>query len=258
MNGSNSKRKCGVIFVSMAILLYGVSCAKKPIEIGRENPELEIKKCIKYSDKKHFDEAIECLEIFKSRFPKSQWGIEAELMIGDNYFRQKEYLLAADSYQSFIKLHPIHQKTAYAYFKTGLSYLRHSPKAIDRDQEYIDDAIANFQIVINSYPDGEYFELAKANLLEARTKVAKRHFYIGRFYFKTGEYIASIPRFQEIADNYKDSGLAEKSLSNIALANLELKRLENAKVAFSRLASEYPQSKYISKIEKKLISAVKK
>jgi outer membrane protein assembly factor BamD len=242
----------------LASCLFVSSCAKKPIEIGRENPELEIKKCIKYSEKKHFEEAIECLEIFKSRFPKSRWGIESELMIGDNYFRQKEYLLAADSYQSFIKLHPIHQKTDYAYFKSGLSYLRHSPKAIDRDQEYIDDAIANFKITISGFPNSEYLDLAKANLAEARTKVARRHFYIGRFYFKTGEYIASIPRFQEIADNYKDSGLAEKSLRNIALANIELKRLEDAKIAFSRLASEYPQSKYISKIEKKLIRAVKK
>ena len=41
-------------------------------------------------------------------------GIEAELYIGDNYFR-REYF-AADSYQSFIKLHPTHPKTDYAYY----------------------------------------------------------------------------------------------------------------------------------------------
>ncbi len=59
--------------------MFHVSCAKKPVEVGRENPELEIQKCMKYSEKKQFEEAVECLEIFKSHFPKSQWGIEAEI-----------------------------------------------------------------------------------------------------------------------------------------------------------------------------------
>lgn len=246
-----------IIFFAVFCLFFS-ACAKKKLDIGRENPEKEIQKCMKLSEKKLFQEAVECMEVFKSHFPKSQWGIEAEIHIGDNYFRQKEYLLAADSYQSFTKLHPAHQKTDYAYYKSGLSYLKETPKAIDRDQEYLDDAIANFEIVIRGFPDTPYLNLAQTYLTEAKAKLAKRSFYIGRFYYKTGEYLAAIPRFQEVADNYRDTGLADRALYFATLANIKLDRLEEAKATFSKMSLEHPNSKYIPVLEKKLIKAVKK
>lgn len=246
-----------IVQLALIGIFFLPACAKKPIIIGRENPEKEIQQCITLSNKKKFKEAIECLEIFKSRFPKSQWGIEADLKIGDNYFRQKEYLLAADSYNSFIKLNPTHSKADYAYYKAGLSYLKQSPKAIDRDQEYIDDAIANFQIMEHNFPGSAYRSITTANLNEARSRVAKRHFYVANFYYRTGEYISAIPRFKEVADNFADSGLADKALYLMTLSNIELSKIEEAKVAYSRLLAEYPKSKYIKPAEQKMIRSVK-
>lgn len=248
-------RNCLWIICAVAML---AACSKKPIQIGRENPELEIKKCTKLIDKEHFKEAIECLEIFKSHFPKSQWGIEAELMIGDNYFRQKEYLMAADSYQAFTKLHPTHPKIDYAYYKIGLSYLYYSPKAIDRDQEYLDDAITYFEIVTRNFPDSPYLNITRANLTEARTKIARRHFYIGRFYYRTGEYLAAIPRLKEVAISFKDSGLADRAIYLMALSDIKLNQIEDAKGAFGMLSLEHPKSKYLPRLEKKLLRAAKK
>ncbi len=238
--------------------MFHVSCAKKPVEVGRENPELEIQKCMKYSEKKQFEEAVECLEIFKSHFPKSQWGIEAEMMIGDNYFRKGEYILAAESYLSFLKLHPMHPKADYAYYKVGLSYLYQSPKALDRDQEYLDDAIQYFELVLNSYPDTPYLNITKTYLLEARTRMAKRNLYVGRFYYRTGEYIAAVPRFEVVYENYKDTGLGEKALNYATLSNIKLKRFEAAKANYSLLSMQYPGSKYIPKLQKRLIAAAQK
>lgn len=244
----------GLLALSM-LCVFLAACAKQQTVVGRENPGQEIQKCIKLSEKKRFKEAIECMEVFKSHFPTSEWGVEAELYIGDNYFREKEYLLAADSYQSFIKLHPTHPKVDYAYYKTGLSYLRHTPKAIDRDQEYLGSALANFEIVRNNFPGSAYLEVNNEKLLETRKKMALKDMYIGRFYYRTGEYIASIPRFKNVSDNYRDTGLAEKALYYITLANLKLKRLEGAKESFSQLSIYYPNSRYIKDLEKKLISA---
>jgi len=225
--------------------------------MGRENPELEIQKCMKLSEKKKFEEAIDCLEMFKTRFPKSQWGIEAELLIGDNYFRRQEYLLAADSYQSFIKLHPMYPKVDYAYYKTGLSYLKQSPKAVARDQEYLQPAITNFEIVEQNFPDSTYSELNKHYLTEARTLIAERNYYVAHFYYRTGEYLAAIPRFEIVATQFKDSGLADKALFYAGISNIRLKRIEEAKENYSRISIEYPNSKYLKKLERRLLDKVK-
>jgi len=251
----NNIRVLLLLLISFGVL--GFACSKKQVVIGRDNPDQEIQKCIKLSDKKHFKEAIDCLEMFKTRFPKSQWGMEAELHIGDNYFRKKEYLLAADSYQAFLRLYPMSPKADYAHYKTGLSYLRFSPKALDRDQEYLEPAIMHFEIVQRNYPDSPYAELNNNYHKEARTRIAKRHFYIGRFYFKTGEYISSIPRFLEIANNYRDSGLGDKALYYATIANLRLKKIDGARDTFSKLSLDYSGSRYINELEGRMLRAVK-
>ena len=252
-------RKIATFLLALFIgTLFFPSCAKKPVLIGRENPEVEIEKCTKLSKKKRFKEAVECLEVFKSHFPKSEWGVEAELYIGDNYFRHKEYLLAADSYQSFIKLHPTHPKVDYAYYKTGLSYLKQTPKAIDRDQEYLAAAITNFDIVKRNFRDSVYTNVNNEQLAEAKLREAKREFYIGRFYYKTGEYLAAIPRFKNVYKDYKDSGLADKALYFVILSDLKLKKLDDAKEAFSALSVDFPNSKYVKEVQDRLIKASEK
>jgi outer membrane protein assembly factor BamD len=152
----------------------------------------------------------------------------------------------------------VHPKVDYAYFKSGLSYLKLSPKAIDRDQDYLDDAIANFEIVLRNFPDTAYLSVTKANLKDARTRLARRSFYIGKFYYRTGEYIAAIPRFQEVVDKYSDTGLAEEALYFMTIANMKMNKLEAAKENFSRLSLDHPQSKYLPKLQEKLIKKAEK
>lgn len=249
------KRLIPVIIIVLAVFASG--CAKQTVSIGRDQPEQEIKKCTKLLDGKDYEEAIQCLEMFKARFTQTALAQEAELAIGDAYFDKREYLLAAESYQAFIKLYPTHPKVDYAFYRTGASYLKESPKAIDRDQEYIDDAIKYLTVVVKRYPSSPYFDLAVRDLEEALMRVARRTFYIGRFYFRTGEYIACIPRFEDIVMDFPGSGLADRSLYMITVANLRLKRYDDARASFSKMATEFPGSKWTKKAEKKMRRAAK-
>lgn len=238
-----------------ASLLSG--CAENKLSIGKGNPKDEIGQCLQLSSKGKHEGAIQCFEMFKARYPQSVEGQEAELLIGDSYFARKEYLLAAESYGAFLRLYPSHPKADYAYYRIGVSYFKENPKAIDRDQTYLTTAIDHLRTVIRRYPNSQYRELAARTLHVALKRIAKRHYYIGRFYYRTGEYIAAVPRFQEVAENYSDSGLADKSLYLMINANLELKRFESAREAYGLLSTRYPKSPYTKRAEKKLLSAAK-
>jgi outer membrane protein assembly factor BamD len=242
------------VFVATALL---VSCGKEEISIGRGSPDEEIKQCLRFSSKGDHEQAIQCLEMFKARYPQTTYGQEAELLIGDSYFARKDYLLAAESYAAFIRLYPMHPKADYAHYRIGVCYYKESPKAIDRDQEYIEEAIIHLRAVIQRYPGSQYREPATATLHAARERLARRHYYIGRFYYRTGEFIAAIPRFSEVAKQYPDSNLADKALYMVIQSNLELKKIEAARDAFSELSTRYPNSIYIKKAEKKMLKAVK-
>lgn len=243
---------------SLILLAVSAGCAKEDFTIGREDPQVEIQKCMKLSEKKKFEEAVECLEIFKTRFPQTAYSTQAELSIADNHFNQKEYLLATDAYLIFIKLHPLSPKADYAYYRLGLSYLKESPKAIDRDQQYLDEAIHYLRMAVVAFPDSPYHEATMESLKDARTRVARRNYYIGRFYYHTGEYLAAIPRFLDIVTDYAETDLVPQSLYKLVVASGRLKSINNAKLFFSKLTIEYPDSKWTKKAESKLTGFVRR
>ena len=234
------------------------NCGKEGFTIGRGTPDHEIQKCMRLSEKKRFEEAIECLEIFKSRYPQTVHSREAELAIADNYFNNKEYLLAAETYHTFIKLHPGSPRSDYAYYRVGLSYLKESPKAIDRDQQYLDEAIYYLRIAVGSFPDSPYHEAAVHDLKDARNRVARRNYYIGNFYYRSGEYKSAVPRFIDVVNIYPDTDVAPKALYKLVIAAGKLKKLDQAKLFYSKLSVDYPDSEWTKKAEPKLESIIKK
>jgi outer membrane protein assembly factor BamD len=242
----------------LILALTAGACASKELVIGRGDPDVEIQKCIKLSNKKHFEEAVECLEMFKARFPKTRQGIEAELKIGDNYFADEEYLLAANAYLTFIKLYPYDQKIDYAYYRTGLSYLRNTPKAIDRDQEYLEDALAYFKIVLKNFQQSPYYPLAEEGFDEAEGKVAARNFYIARFYYRTGEYKAAIPRFRTVVQRYPQSEDYKESLYLCGKSYVNIEEIEGAKEMLSLLVINFPEDRYTKRLERILLKKIRK
>jgi len=248
-------KKSSIILLT---IFFAASCAKTKVPLATGDPHSDLERCLVLAEKKKFDEAVECLEVFKSHFPQTEEAINAELLIADNYFAKKEYLLAADTYLLFIKTHPSHPKLGYAYFRLGLSYLKASPKAIDRDQEYLDDAAYYLKIALSELEGGEYREAALRALDETIRRLSAREYYIGNFYYRTGEYIAAIPRFIELLNTYPDSKLVPNALYKLVVAHGKLKRVSDAKSFYSKLSTDYPTSPWTKRAEKKLLYYTKK
>ncbi|MFA4975018.1 MAG: outer membrane protein assembly factor BamD, partial [bacterium] len=98
-----------VLTICAAAAMFS-GCGKDQVTIGQGDPGDELSKCLKLSSKGKHEDAIQCLEMFKARYPQTRQGQEAELLIGDSYFARKDYLLAAESYAAFVKLYPLHPK----------------------------------------------------------------------------------------------------------------------------------------------------
>lgn len=207
----------------------------------------ELNRCLKLSAKKKYEQAVECLEVYKSRFPGGDRAASADLHIADSYFRQKEYLLAAETYQEFIRLYPFHPKQDYAYYQSGMAYLRDNPKAIDRDQEYLDLAAQNFSMVIRYFPNSPYHRLAEQQYRRALSKQAHKHYYVGRFYYKYSEYLAAIPRFAEIVQNFPGLGYDEKSFYYLITALKKTNQPSKAKEVLLVFENRYPDSSWLKK-----------
>lgn len=249
-------QKIGPLFISVFLLL--TACGKQNFDLGEKNPEAELKRCLSLSQRKHYDKAVECFEIFKSRFPQSAQGQEAELNIADTYYNQHEFLLAADTYLSFIKMFPAHPKRDYALYRAGLSYLKEAPKSVDRDQQYVIKAVEQFQIAIRTAPNSPYMEYIIRDLKAAQARLAKRIFYVGHFYYRTGEYISAALRFQELVETYPSSDLVPHALYYLTKVNLALHRTEEARSAVEMLIQSFPKDRWTNKAQELYLDEVQK
>ncbi|MBI4410884.1 MAG: outer membrane protein assembly factor BamD [Deltaproteobacteria bacterium] len=241
-----------LLFILAGLALVCPACGGGSLRPPTADADAELNYCLKLSAKKKYEEAVECLEIYKSRHRADSRAADADLLIGDSYFRQKEYLLAAETYKQFLERYPSHPKADYAYYKTGLAYLEDTPKAIDRDQQYLQSAVQSFAIVPKYFPGSPYAKLAEQKYAEARSKQARRHFYVARFYYKYGEYKASIPRFVTIIDEYPKSGLDEKSFYYLTLSCVKTNEMDKARQVVSAFEQRYPESPWLKKAKGKI------
>lgn len=239
-------------------LILAAGCAKERYQIGREDPDKEIQKCVKLSQKKLYAESVECLEIFKSRFPNTAHAKEAALRVGDTYFLQKQYLLAADTYLHFIKLNPLHPQTEYAYYRAGLSYFKEAPKSIDRDPQYLHKAKEILQEASKFAYQETYQKLIEETLLAIDERLAERLFYIGRFYHRTGEHLSAVPRLEEMVTRYPKSPLVPKGLYFLTKSYLTLGKTAEAQGVVGRLVTDYPNAPWTKKAQNDYLDAIEK
>ncbi|MDL1872199.1 outer membrane protein assembly factor BamD [Deltaproteobacteria bacterium PRO3] len=246
-------RKWPLLLLFPALVMIAGACQKKSFKFSGDETDVQaIEKCMKLSEKKKFQEAVECLEIFKSRFPDSTYALDAELNIADAYFRKKDWVLAAETYNLFTRLHPTSEKLDYAYYRAGLSYEKQLPKGIDRDLSSMNQAEENFAMVFRRFPGSPYAEMAKAKYDEVRGRGAKKDMYVGKFYFKSGQYRAAIPRFLQVLQEYPGLGYDEEALERTALAFHKLGEKEKAQGAAQLMREKFPDSKKTQKVLKKV------
>lgn len=248
-----------LLYILLPLFIFNFSAcsgSKKKNRLGftgRENAEQAFAKCVQLSTKKKFQESIDCLEIFKTRFPNTDYALQAELKVGDAYFLKKEYLLAAETYQFFTKLHPDSDKLDYAFYRIGMSYLKATSPKIDRDQEHLPKAIDSFAIVLSQFPSSTYYKQAKFYHDQARRMVAKRVMYIGDFYYQWGEYRAAAPRYEEVFKVYGGLGLDQKALYYAALCYHKLGKDDMAVQYAEILKAKFPTGKYTKKAVKNIL-----
>ncbi len=161
-------------------------------------------KAVAATKKGHFDVARLDLQTLLNTYPDSQYQMKAKLAIGDSWYREggtAALTQAEQEYKDFITFFPNAPEAAEAQMRVGDIYFRQMDKP-DRDYAKAQHAEEEYRLMLQQFPDSTLVPQAKQRLREVQEVMATREADIGEFYATHNNYAATIARLQTVVDTY--------------------------------------------------------
>src|ERR1700761_1487011 len=153
----------------------------------------------------HFDVARLDLQTLLNTYPDSQYLMRAKLAIADSWYKEggTAALTQAESeYKDFITFFPNAPEAAEAQMRVGDIYFRQMDKP-DRDYAKATHAEEEYRLMLQQFPESTLVPQAKQRLREVQEVMATRESGIAAFYAShSNNYPAAIARYQTVVDTY--------------------------------------------------------
>lgn len=228
-------------FVLVVFASLFVSCSSFD-GIDKNKPEGLYELAKRYEEAERYEEAIAHLNDLRNRFPYSSLALEAELKIADIQFTRESFEEAKAAYQLFKELHPKHSKIDYVTYRLGLCGYKQLPESIDRDLSSSKDALENFNLLIDVYPNSKYVKDAQSKKQEILQKLAEKELYIADFYFKRKDYLSALGRYENLLSQYPSKSLNEQALLGALRSAIAADERDRARTHYRAITSMYPKT----------------
>jgi outer membrane protein assembly factor BamD len=208
--------------------------------------------------KENYVEAAHYFSYVKQKFPFSKYAGLAELALADTEFARANYLEAIDSYKSFARLHPTHEKVedGYVAFRIAESYVKEMPDdwvllppSYEKDQSSVRDALRELDSVREKFPNSPYFKQATEYRRVVLGRLVEHEVYVARFYLERGHPKAAILRIEGALRRYPESGREGELLLVLGETHLEMGNPGRAKQVFLRVVSQLGNGLEIKRAE---------
>jgi outer membrane protein assembly factor BamD len=167
----------------------------------------------------HFDIARLDLQTLLNTYPDSQYQMRAKLAVADSWYQEggtAALAQAEQEYSDFITFFPNVPEAAEAQMRIGDIYFKQMDVP-DRDYTKGTHAEEAYRTMLKQYPDApkEITAQAKQKLREVQELMATREAELGAFYATHNNWPASIARYQTVVDTYPQYSHMDDTLIGI-------------------------------------------
>ena len=192
-------------------------------------------------DKGDYEQAAKLFDEVERQHPYSVWARRAQLMSAFNYYLARRYTDAINSAQRFVTIHPGNAEAPYAQYLIAMSYYQQIDD-VNRDQTKTQQASSAFEDLIRRYPDTRYAADARIKLDLIKDHLAGKEMEIGRFYQRSGQWLAATYRFRSVVDQYQTTSHTPEALERLVECYLALGIPDEAHKAAAVLGKNYPET----------------
>jgi outer membrane protein assembly factor BamD len=176
----------------------------QPVDAGLPDKVL-YDKALDATKRGHFDVARLDLQTLLNTYPDSQYQMKAKLAIADSWYKEggtAALTQAEQEYKDFITFFPNAPEAAEAQMRVGDIYFRQMDKP-DRDYAKATHAEEEYRLMLQQFPESPLVQQAKQRLREVQEVMGTRESAIAAFYAThSNNWPAAIARYQTVVDTY--------------------------------------------------------
>jgi len=194
-------------------------------------------------DTSQYEEAAKLFDEVERQHPYSVWARRAQLMSSFSYYMARKYPEAVSSSQRFLTIHPGNKDAPYASYLIAMSYYNQIAD-VSRDQKVTSQALDSFNELIRRYPESRYASDARLKLDLINDHLAGKEMEVGRFYQRSGNWLASVMRFRSVVDKYQTTSHTPEALMRLTESYLALGVPDEAQKTAATLGRNYPGTQW--------------
>jgi outer membrane protein assembly factor BamD len=202
-------RKAAFLFVLFSATIFLFSACRSEFETVRASGDLQLiyDKANAYYDAGDYQKAQTLYELIIGPFRGRPELEEIYFRYAYTYYYQEKYILAAYYFKNFGNTFSTSQYREEADFMVGYSDYQLSPK-YRLDQQYTLEAIEEFQLYVNTYPNSERVDECNQLIDDMRKKLERKALESAKLYFDLRQYQAATTSFENLLRDFPESGNA--------------------------------------------------
>ena len=218
------------------------------VETAEKSEQRYYNDAIAQIDKGRYTQAVEDLTNLRTFYPTGQYAEQALLDMMYAQYESGKFETAAASAEQFINLYPSNPQVSYAYYVRGVANMQGSSEGLklfklnqaDRDTAYLRIAFANFQELINKYPNSPYAPDAAQRMTFIYNQFAESEMSAANWYIEREAYVAAVNRAKWVFQYYPLSESVPDAIAVLAYSHEKLGLNDLAKEYKTLLQINYP------------------
>lgn len=192
----------------------------------------------------------------RRKFPYSRYAILSDLRIADCLFERERWIESIDAYQTFIRLHPTHEKVPNAMFRAGKANYElvptdwfFLPPSHEKDQKSVRATAKALSAYVERFPQHENIEEGSKLLAKVRSRLLAHERYAADFYKRLGKLKGYLGRLERMKNGFGGYGRDAALLLEIVGVYIELGEGDKARAVVQELEKDFPETKELAKAQ---------
>ena len=248
----NSKRVKSGLFVLIVLFIFS-SCSRFSRIMKSTDMNMKYDAAVKYYEKKKYYNALQLFEELITIFKGTTKAEDTYYYYALCYFNTGDFVSAAYHFNNFAQTFPNSARAEDALYYNAYCYYLDSPQS-SLDQQSSTDAIKQFQLFVNKYPNSTRIPDCNKYIDELRFKLETKAYDNARLYYRMEKYQSAVVALGNVVKDFPASIYREeclflmlKSAYLYAGGSIEVKkeeRYKNAVEHYAKLMEAFPNSKY--------------